>query len=204
MPGIKDAMKDVLALLKTIPITNQSHTVTTPYVRVWNNQLARLLQNEPDLEAFPMPAYFLEIANSPQYEIIGQGYRDADLSFRIHILHEYYNTVSDIDSEGVEYEQDLIVFGLRDQLISILTYFTPAGCGPMVCVVEQQDFDHPNIYHYVCDFVCNFTDAKGSRLDTGRTFYTASVPPTTLEVDVTRDTTDPPIPVQQPFIIPKR
>lgn len=207
MAGIKDAMKDVLALLKTIPITNGDHTATTPYVRVWNNQLMRLLANQgAQVEAFPMPAYFLEIMNGPRYEIIGQGYRDADLVFRIHILHEYYNANADVDSAGTEMEQDLLVFGLRDQLIATLTYFTPAGCGPLTCIVEEQDFDHADVYHYVCDFICNFTDAKGSRLDIGRTYYVQSPSPLTGEVDVdTHLTGVQPQPFEQkPFLIPKQ
>lgn len=195
MAGIKDAMSDILNKLATLSVVNNDSTSTYPYVRVWNNQLK--LDRQGQVESFPKPALFLEVVTPVQYEIIGQGYRDADVNFRIHIIHEYYN-----DGDGVTFEQDLAVFDLRDQLIALLTYFTPAGCGPLVSVAEEQDFDHDNLYHFVVDFLCNFTDAKGSRLDTGRNYYTESTPPTSLNVQVTPEQGGSA--VQHNFLIPQR
>lgn len=204
MAGIRDVMKDILAQLSTLPIINGDGRQTTPYVRVWNNQLKQLLDSQGgEIESFPLPALFLEILNGTRYETIGQGFRDADITARIHILHEYYNTTTDSTTNGVEYEQDLDVFTLRDNLIILLEYFTPSGCGPMDFIAEDQDYDHPNVYHYITDFVCNFTDSKGSRLDTGRNVYTPAIPPLTLTENVDLSLTGG-IQVDRTFVIPKK
>ena len=178
MAGIKNVIQDVLAKLATIQVTNNDSSLATPHIRVWNNQLK--YDEAGQIESFPKPAFFVEIITPLTFEIIGQGYRSSDVGIRIHIIHEYYN-----DAGGVTYEQDLPVFDLRDQIIILLTYFNPSGCGPMVSVSEEQDTNHTNLYHYIVDFVCNFTDSKGSRLDVGRDVYVASTPPLDLEVDVT-------------------
>lgn len=196
MPGIKDAMKDVLAKLATQQVTNNDNTLADPYIRVWNNQLK--YNENGQMEDFPKPAFFLEVVSPVRFEVIGQGYADADVNWKIHIVHEYYN-----DADGGTYEQDLLVFDIRDSIIALLTYFTPAGCGPMTRLSEEQDTEHKNIYHYVIDFISNFTDSKGSRLDEGRNYYITKAPPTALEVDATVDNSQPII-NQQQFVIPKR
>lgn len=197
MAGIRNVMESILTQLATMQVTNNDNTLTTPYIRVWNNQLK--LDEDGQIESFPKPAFFLEVTSPVNYEILGQGYRSADIHSRIHIIHEYYN-----DENGVTFEQDLQVFDLRDQLIILLTYFTPSGCGPMVSISEEQDMDHKNLYHLIVDFICNFTDSKGSRLDILRNYYTASTPPTALEVDVTKDNVDGGAPFQMPFKINKQ
>ena len=204
MAGIKDMLKDVLAKAKTLSITNGDGKETTPYVRMWNNQLQLLENNEgAEIEAFPMPAIFVQITNPVRYEILGQGFRDADLDVAFHILHEYYNTVADDDSEGVEYEQDLAVFDIRDKLLILFTYFQPAVCGPIFSVQEDQDTDHKNVYHLVVHFAVNFTDSKGSKLDAARNYFITKQPPTDLEIDATLDRTAGGPQVTTKFQIPK-
>lgn len=177
MAGIVDLMKDVLAQLAALPIVNNDNRATTPYVRVWNDQLK--YDEDGNQESYPKPAYFLEIVNPVNYEVIGEGYRSADVLCRIHIVHEYYNSPS-------TYAQDLVVFALRDQLVATLTYFKPAGCGPLTSISEQQDTSHNNLYHLLIDFVCNFTDAKGSKSDDGRNVYIEKTTQTNLQVDISQ------------------
>lgn len=178
MAGIKDAIVDVLTKLRTLTVTNGDNTTVTPYVRVWNSQLD--YDRAGQIEAFPKPALFLEIVSPATYQIIGEGYRNSDISFRVHLVHEYYNA-----PDGT-FEQDLPVFDLRDRIIALLTRYTPAGCGPLECMQETQDTQHDNLYHYFMDFVANFTDDKG------RKKYTLSTPPTDLEIDVvTKNETQP-------------
>jgi hypothetical protein len=170
MAGIKDAIVDILAKLRTLTVTNGGSTSATPYVRIWNNQLD--YDRAGTLESYPKPAFFLEVVSPAVYEIMGEGYRNSDISFRVHLIHEYYN------APDATYEQDLPVLDLRDALIELLTRYAPAGCGPLECMQESQDFQHDNLYHYVLDFVANFTDDKG------RKKYILSVPPTDLEIDL--------------------
>lgn len=178
MAGIKIPLTDLLAKLRTLTITNGDGFIVAPHVRVWNNQIAYL--EEGKLEAFPMPAFFVEIVNTPVYENIGQYFRSSDLSFKIHIAHEYY------DAGDGTFEQDLPVFDLRDQIVANITGYRLTACSPLNCMNEGQDFEHTNVYHFILDFVCNFTDSIGSKYDPNNPkAYIDSTPPTNLEVDMT-------------------
>lgn len=181
MAGIVDAMRDILATLGTVPITNKdNNSAAVPYVRVWNNQLQKELQEkDSNLEGYPKPAFFLQVLSPLLYQQLGQGMRSADPTFRIHIIDEYYNA-----PDGTM-EQDLDTFQIASDIQQVLCFFKPAGCGPLTCIAEEQDDDHGNLYHLILDFQCNFTNSKGSPLDTGRTDYIESTPPTALEIDIT-------------------
>lgn len=192
MAGIKNVIESVLAKIASQQFMNGDITLATPYVRVWNNQLE--YERDGQLADFPKPAFFVEIVTPVTFEVIGQGFRSADLNIKIHIVHEYYN-----DGDGVTFEQDLLVFDLRDQLLVLLTYFNPTACGPLTCISEEMDSRHDNLYHYLMDFVCNFTDSKASQDDPARNYFIQSTPPTALEVQTTVDQGGDPI--QRQFII---
>jgi hypothetical protein len=74
----------------------------------------------------------------------------------------------------------------------------------MIRTGETQDYEHTNLYHYIIDFITNFTDSKGSSYDSAAGKYITSVPPTELEIDIT--TTETPISdgelIIEDFIIP--
>lgn len=177
MAGIKDCLQDISTKLATLQVANQDGKTVPLYVRLFNNQIR--YEKEGKGTVYPKPAAFIEVVSPATYEVIGQYYRNADLSFRIHLVHEF------MDAADGTMEQDLIIFDLRDNVIALLSGFTPAGCGPLNCMVESQDYEHDNVYEMILDFVCNFTDSKASPLDTGRMVYTPSVPPIVLEVDET-------------------
>lgn len=181
MSGIKQPIQDLLTLLKTIPVLNGDGQNITPTVRVWNNQVQYMRDpSGSKVESFALPAFFPQITPDAVFEDIGQGYRSADLAFKIHIIHEFMD-----DGQG-NFEQDLTVFDLRDKVVGYLTDVRLTGCGPLTSIGEGQEYDHDNIYHYTIDFVCNFTDSKGSRYDSSKpdAFITKSAP-TTSEIDVT-------------------
>lgn len=195
MANIKQAVKDMLLKLATIAMPNNEGQFTSSTVRVWNNQLSYLRDGK--LEGFVLPALCLEVVNQARYQVIGQGFRSADLSFRIHILHQFYN------QDGT-YEQDLDVFDIRDNLLAQITMFRPAGCGPLTCIAEDQDYSHDNIYHYIMDFVANFTDSKASPDDPESGKFVPSVPPLTLETEIDLETSITQPPYTGPFKIPSR
>lgn len=176
MPGIKAPIQDILAKLATLQAMNRDGQTVALYARVWNNQVQ--YEDQGKLYDFPKPAAFLQVISPVTYQVMGQGYRNSDISFRVHLIHEFYN------AEGT-FEQDLEIFDLRDAVIAILSGYAPAGCGPLNCMIEEQDDVHTNIYHMILDFVTNFTDSKGSPLDPARNVYIPAVPPLTLEVDTT-------------------
>ena len=63
--------------------------------------------------------------------------------------------------------------------------YQPSFCGVMTKVNEEQDYNHPNVYHYILEFVCNYIDDSGSPNRDGANKFTPSIPPLELEVDVT-------------------
>src|ERR1041385_7129281 len=177
MAGIKTPIQELIAKLANLQVVNRDQQTVALYARVWNNQVQ--YEDQGKLYDFPKPAGFLQVISPATYQVIGQYYRNSDISFRIHLVHEFY------DAGDGTFEQDLEIFDLRDAVIALLSGYTPTGCGPLNCMVETQDDVHTNIYHMMLDFVCNFTDSKGSPLDPDRNVYTPAVPPLILEVDTT-------------------
>lgn len=204
MSGILPVITDILAKLATIQVTNQDNLTVPIYARVWNNQLDNL--NGGESYSWPRPAVFVEIISPASFEVIGLGFRSADLGIRIHLIHDYYN------SEGT-YGQDLTIFELRDKVVSAhnvdaaiqsgLSQYCPTACGPLNCISESQDYDHGNLYHYILDFICNFTDSKGSVYDPadGRFIDTAD-PDMDLQTDPMVKPADI-VPETDYFIIPQ-
>jgi hypothetical protein len=169
MSGIKQPLQDILTRLSAIQVMNQDRQLVSLYSRVWNNHVQNLLSGES--YEWPRPAAFVEIATN--FEIIGLGFRSADLGIRIHLVHDYFN------ADGT-FDQDLTIFDLRDQILSAkdgLSFYCPTACGPLHCIGEEQDFDHNNLYHYILNFICNFTDSKGSKYDPETGFYIESADP---------------------------
>lgn len=195
MARLKDPILDLLNNLSAIQVTNKDGSTVDLYARVWNNQIR--YEEEGKLYDFPKPACFVEIVSPVQFQVIGQGYRSADLAFRLHLCQEDYNT------EGT-FEQDITIFDLRDLVIEAITGRKLSGCGPLDSTGEGLDYEHTNIYHYIVDFVANFTDVTGSRLNPDMwDAYQQTTPPTDLEIDTTVETavSDKP---GLGYVIPKR
>lgn len=163
MAGIKQPILDILSRLAAISVHSQEGGSTSLYSRVWNNQLD--FMKDGSGYVFPRPAAFIEVLTN--FSIIGLGVRSADIGVRVHLVADYYNLDGTLD-------QDLLIFDLRDTIISPkygLSQYCPTACGPLNCIGEEQDFSHDNVYHYILNFVCNFTDSKGSRYDPDSGFY---------------------------------
>lgn len=200
MAGIVHAMKDMMTLLKTSEITNGDGNAVVPYVRVWNNQT--VLDERGEMEAFAKPAFFLQVMPI-EWRNIGNEVREADVSFKIHIVHEFY------DAQDGTMEQDLAVFEFRDIITYLMTYGKFAGCGPLTCVGEEQDDKHKNIYELILELKCNFTDYKASRNDPAWMYWRYTTPPTTATISATVSATATPaqpadVSKTQKFIYPVR
>lgn len=176
MAGIKQPILDIITKLREITVANGEGGTMTPNVRIWNNQIK--YESDGKLYDFPKPAFFVEVVNAVQFQTLAEGMQSADLGIRVHIVHEYY------DAQDGTFEQDLVVFELRDQVRVKLMRYEPTACGPLVVINEEQDYEHTNIYHYVVDFVCHFIDSKGSPYDPARTDLIDKDPPTDLELTV--------------------
>jgi hypothetical protein len=171
MSGIKAPIQDMLAKLGTLTVPNGHSQVVPLQAFIWNNQLNH--EKKGELYNYAKPIAYLEIINSVEYLEIGGGYASADLGFRVHLVHEMYH-------DGNNMDMNLAVFDLRDQMVNLLTHYEPTGCSMLQRVMEDQDYDHDNLYHYVIGFVCSFIDSRGS--DDERLTFITKQPPTDATV----------------------
>jgi hypothetical protein len=176
-------------------VTNLNGDTVPLYSHTWNNHLQHLQDGTGYI--FPRPACFVEVLNEVTFEMMGGGYRNADLGIRLHIISDFYN------NEGT-YEQDDIALDLRDEVLSMMKFYVPTACTPLECRKESQDYDHANVYHYILDYTCNFVDSKTSMYDDQNPLVFEA--PANPDLDVTVTPGTPPIstPETQEFIIPQR
>jgi hypothetical protein len=178
MASIKQPIKDILAKLATITVTNADLQVAPVHARIWNNQIKK--EETGQMYDFVKPAVFVEVIGNVQWDQLGIGFRSADLGFHIHVVVDQY------DAQDGTMEQNLTVFDLRDKVVAAISNMVPTGCGPVWSTAELQDYDHTNIYHYIISFVCNFTDSIGSQYDPGAGVYIDSAAPTILQATITK------------------
>lgn len=169
MAKLRQAIEDVLTKLREIDVVNKDSQTVNLFTRVWNNQVA--YEKAGQLEFYPKPAAFVEVVTPAAYDVLGEGYRITDIAFKIHVVHEYMN------ADGT-FEQDLVIFDLRDKINETLARYTPAGCGPLMPVIEEQDYEHDNLYQYNITFVAAFVDDSAAKQ------YAYTGPPTDLELNV--------------------
>lgn len=176
MPGIVAPIRDILTRLTTMQVQNQQGQTVPLFARVWNDQFRK--KDEGAIEYQPLPAGYLETMVPGEYGEIGGGVVEADVIFRIHLGHENY------DNGSGAFDQDLIIFEMRDQLVGLLRGYKPAGCGSLTYIHEEPNYDHANVYEYIVDFKANFIDYSGSdyRPDSGK--FIEIPGPLVLEMDL--------------------
>lgn len=177
MSGIKAPLLDILNKLSTLDVTNGDGHAVKLYSRVWNNQLSS--EREAKIYDYPKPAAFVEFITPVTFTEMGGNFGNADIGINIHLIHEYYN------ADGT-FEQDMLVFDLRDKIVALLSQFKPTACGLMVRVNEQQDFDHDNLYHYIIGFAVNFVDSKSSPYDPEAGKYIDSQVPVSVQIEAAK------------------
>jgi hypothetical protein len=146
MAGIKSPILDVMTQLRNTMPELQT-------IRVFNDQINR--EREGKYPNYAKPAAFIEILADIEWGQLSEGVSSADLGFRVHIVHEFY------DAQDGSFEQDLAIFDLRDQVIATLMLFEPTACGAMQKITEVPDYGHDNLYVYMVDFATHFIDDKG-------------------------------------------
>lgn len=150
------------------------------FCQIWNNQTSQ--EKEGQLYDYPKPAVFVEITNQSDIQELGNGSQIYnDLLVRLHIVHEFYNSV---DEFGIE-EQDLTIFDLTQRCYFALNKFEPTGAVALVRSSEQQQFDHANIYEFVQEYRTNLIDP----LLNAPVYFIVKQPTTDYHLDVF--TTDP-------------
>lgn len=128
------------------------------FIHMWNNQVERLKEvNDEGISTyvFPLPATLIEFVSPMEILQLGNGVQLYDpLIIRIHFVHNL------LDAGDGTMEQNLEVFDLKNKVYKALQGFEPAGAVAFVRVAEEQDYDHPNLYHFIMDFQTNFVDAS--------------------------------------------
>jgi hypothetical protein len=194
MAGLKQPLQDILTRLSTITVTNGDGSSVPLYSRVWNNQIAR--EKDGETYVYPKPAAFVEIVGPLPFEEAGKNLRNAQIVWAIHLVHEYYN------QDGT-FEQDLVIYDIRDQVIAALSQYIPTSCSMLVATEEQADYDHDNVYHYIINFTCTFMDSKSSPYDDGRGIYIDKQPPTGIQIIGAKANVPVFNPIDQPYKIPQ-
>lgn len=170
--ALKQTIQAILAHLATINVVTADSVTVPLFARVWNNQVEYSKTGE--LQVFQTPAVFLEWMTNEGGNI-GQNYNGNDVTLRFHLVHVNYNT------EG-SFEQDLVVFDLRDTVCALLNRHKYIHLSPLQKVIEQQEFTHDNIYHYTIDYNTHFVDTIDDAISAD---LTVSVPPLTIRLDAT-------------------
>lgn len=172
--ALKETILDVRSKLQSIECTDQEGTTTTFAVSVWNNQVEWILNGDQEFQK--LPAVYIETLIGDG-GVVGQGMYGNDLIFRLHIVHEHLNT------EGT-FDEDLIVFALRDSIIRYLNRWKPLMCSPLQKINELPDYDHSNVYHYIIEFATHFSDTTGGDQDATLGLYQYTEQDVSMVLDV--------------------
>lgn len=145
------------------------------YIRMWNNQLDRLLNGEQQSDFALMdengdtPALLIELVGPANIEMLGNGDQIyQDLVIRVHILHQFYNA-----NDGTM-DQDLPVLDIAENIykafndwmpdtmtINGVVYQIPVGV--MNRTGENWDYDHPDVYHFIQEYTTNWVDSNRNK-----------------------------------------
>lgn len=144
--GLRSVFEDVI---------NRVQSATAiDYVRIWNDQIN--LAEQQNMYSFPNLACFIEMILSKSGASLGID--GGDITLRFHIVS------TQLDAMDGTFEQNLEVYGYRDQIIDKFMYYEPIHCSGLQLVDERPDYAHSNVYHYTIDFVCSFIDETGYTL----------------------------------------
>lgn len=170
--ALKVTIQAILAHLATINVVTADAVTVPLFARLWNNQVDYVKQGQ--LQVFQTPAVFLEWITNEGGNM-GQNYNGNDVTLRFHLVHQNYNT------EG-SFEQDLVIFDLRDTVCALLNRHKYIHLSPLQKVTESQDTSHDNVYHYIIDYNTHFVDTLDDAISEP---LTVSVPPLTIRLDRT-------------------
>lgn len=178
---IKSAIQSILTQLGAIPYAwpvrpnNMTADMRLPdklfqWSEIWNNQVKQWKEGK----GFPntKPCVFAEARPGRAMKLGLGATMFPDCVFRVHIVDWQIDAG---DGRGIG--QNTEIFAWRDLVKTSLQLFFPLQCGAMTQESEEEDTEHTDIYHYVMDFKCAFTDLKGGPLDPDQTSIIAVDPP---------------------------
>lgn len=166
--------------IETLLDSDNKKTVKT--IRKWNNQVQWLLdKNGAKVQLFRMPAVFIAFKTGDIMQL-GNGVQMYDpLIFELHILNWQ------LDAKDGTLEQDLNVFNLKDDIYLKVQKFQPGltdetiPAGAAIRFSEQEDNEHPGVYHFIQSYRCQFLDSSREEPFGG---VDGPAPPLPLQLDV--------------------
>lgn len=156
-----------LAIQQLLISTLTAHNVS--YVRIWNNQLERLLIGEiSDFalmnETGDTPAILVEFVSPAIIEQLGNGDQIYNpLIIRLHILHQFY------DAQDGTQDQDLPILDISEDIYDAFQDWMPNNVpvGVMVRTSETWDDNHPDVYHFIQEYTTTLVDSRKNRPEGG-------------------------------------
>jgi len=154
--GLKLFVNDIITHAEAIPVAGG-----TFHVDIWNNHVQ--FMRDQTLEAFPMPALFIEVQFT-------NGGHDAErmtvreCQIRLHIVMEKLNT------EG-NFARNTVIYDYRDLVLQYFSKWHKSTVGypyeftPFQYTGEQPQYDHDNVYEYVLEFSTTFSQLLGNYQD---------------------------------------
>lgn len=153
--GIKESILAYKTQLASIQVTNGDGNAASMYVAMWNNQIER--KKAGTGYDYPTPASFLEVQFS-EGTSIGMGATSYELTLRIMLEYQHYNTENSFD-------EDMTVFDLKDKVHRKMNMFKVANCSPLCIGNPTMDYNHDNTYLCVMEYKTHFIDYTGSMYD---------------------------------------
>lgn len=154
--GLKLFVNKIITHAESIPVMGG-----TFHVDIWNNHVQ--FMRDQTLEAFPMPALFIEV-------LFSGGGHDAErmttreVTVRLHIVMEKLN------SEGY-FGRNTDIYDMRDLVLQYFSKWHSSTAGspydftPFQYSEEQPQYDHDNVYEYVLEFRTMFSQVLGNYQD---------------------------------------
>ena len=175
MPILKDIITDLRDFIGSMFITTGDGEVVDIKSVMWNNQLERVKAGELTLPRYP--CVYLEVLPQ-QWQTLGMTYLAADVTFRVHLIHQEFDAM-----DGTQ-DQNMNVYDLRKRLMQWFALYKTLGCGRMVPVNEEQDYNHDNLYHYIIDFKAHVIESTIFANTGSSGSFIVKEPPTDLDLTV--------------------
>lgn len=145
------ALKDRLKL-----ITDSNNETVFKTVSIWNNQIASIAASDNNLGIQLLPAVYIEVDNPNEIQTLGEGhqvYKDLIVSF--HIAHRF-------DYTNENFDENLEVFNIARALYLNMQFAKVGKSSTFTRIQEEQDYDHPNVYHFIQRYRTTLVDTSYS------------------------------------------
>ena len=151
--GLKAFVNNILTHAVAIPVAGG-----TFHVDIWNNHVQ--FMRDQTLEAFPMPALFVEV-------LFSEGGHDAEQMTTRQVQVSLHSVMEKLNAEGY-FARNTDIYDYRDLVLQYFSKWHVSTAGnlyeftPFQYTGEQPQYDHDNVYEYVLEFSTMFSQVLGN------------------------------------------